>query len=419
MDSPAALTNSERLWSSIMQIAQIGAIADGGSCRLALSDEDKQARDLFVTWCRQAGCTIRTDSFGNIFAIRAGSQPDLPAILVGSHLDTQPHGGRFDGVVGVMAGLEIIRSLNDANIATQAPVVVVNWTNEEGVRFKPGLTGSCGFVGSIAAGDASAISSQDGSNYFAELQRIGYAGQDQPPAIAAYFEMHIEQGPVLEAASTTIGVVTGVQGVRWYEILIEGQDAHAGTTPMQGRSDSFMAAAAYVHAVRNAGLEVSPDIRVTFGQVEVQPNSTNTVPGLTRLTLDLRHADEPVLDQVEGLLQIHCEQLRNEGCSGTISRIMNVRPVLFDPALIASLADAASMLAVQSVRLPSGAMHDASNMAIRVPSAMLFIPSRQGISHNPREWSEPAHIADGCEVLFRAVVQKAGLSPGRQESKRP
>ncbi|WP_306913610.1 M20 family metallo-hydrolase [Rhizobium mesoamericanum] len=405
--SAATLTNSSRLWSSIMRIAEIGAIEGNGSCRLSLTDEDKEARDLFRFWVTAAGCEVRVDNFGNIYAIRPGARDDLPAVLIGSHLDTQPHGGRFDGVLGVMAGLEIVRALNDAGIETEAPIAIVNWTNEEGVRFKPGLTGSCGFVGALPGGDESSISSSDGSRYYAELARIGYAGQDRPPQISTYFEMHIEQGPVLENAGATIGIVEGVQGVRWFEIDFLGQDSHAGTTPMNNRRDSFLAASRYALGFLERAMDIDPDVRVTFGRVEVEPNSTNTIPGRTRLVLDLRHIDEHVLDRVERLMADQGEPLKKLGFGFSINRIMNVRPALFNRDLKDAVEKVASSLSMPSLRLPSGAMHDASNLAAVVPSAMIFIPSRNGISHNPLEWSEPMHVGDGCELLCRAVLEAA------------
>lgn len=401
------LTRGTRLWESLMDVARIGAIEGDGSCRLSLSDEDRQARDLFANWVREAGCELRVDAFGNMFGVRPGSKPELPAVLIGSHLDTQPHGGRFDGVLGVLAGLEVIRSLNDLKIETEHPVAVVNWTNEEGVRFKPGLTGSKGYIGKLTLDDE-IVSKLDGSQYFKELERIGYAGRDEPPKVRSYLELHIEQGTVLEDAGMPVGIVTGVQGVRWFEIEIFGVDAHAGTTPMQTRSDSFMAAAELAVSLRSKAMSLSPDIRLTFGRVDVVPNSQNTIPGLTRLGVDLRHEDAAVLDTFEKTVGEAVWSLSREGkFAATVRRIMEVPPVRFDPALLAELSDVASLLDVPTASLPSGAMHDASSIALVAPTVMIFVQSRGGISHNPAEWSEPEHIGLACEMLARAVLSQA------------
>jgi len=401
------LTKSDRLWDSLVEIARIGPIEGGGSCRLSLSDEDRQARDLFAGWVREAGCELRVDAFGNMFGIRPGSRPELPVVLVGSHLDTQPHGGRFDGVLGVLAGLEVIRSLNDQKIETDHPVAVVNWTNEEGVRFKPGLTGSKGFIGKLTVDD-DIVSKIDGVNYFKELARIGYAGTDDPPPVRSYLELHIEQGTVLEDAGLAVGIVTGIQGVRWFDIEIVGVDAHAGTTPMQTRSDSFMAAAELAIGLRGRALALSPDIRLTFGRVEVIPNSQNTIPGLTRLGVDLRHEDVATLDAVEHAVQEAVLALsRDRKFTATMRRTMDVEPVRFDPALLAELSRAATLLELPNITLSSGAMHDASSIALVAPTAMIFVQSRGGISHNPAEWSEPEHIGLACEMLARATLSRA------------
>jgi len=402
------LINGERLWTSLMEMAQIGAIDDGrGCCRLSLSDEDREARELFARWAQEAGCELRVDTFGNMFAIRPGKISDSPAILVGSHLDTQPHGGRFDGVLGVLAGLEIVRTLQDRNIQTEHPIAVVNWTNEEGVRFKPGLTGSKGFISALTGGD-NAVTGLDGANYFSELRRIGYAGTETAPAALSYHELHIEQGSVLEAAGLPVGVVSGIQGVRWYDIEIHGKDAHAGTTPMQTRHDSFIVACKLALALRKAALALSPDIRLTFGRVEVEPNSLNTIPGVTRLGTDVRHEDSTILDCLEKMLEDMVQSVdAKAGYAVSFRQTMDVSPVRFDPALLAALLTAAEDMKIGAIVLPSGAMHDASSVAMKVPSAMIFVQSRDGISHNPAEWSEPTHVALGCELLARAVLAQA------------
>jgi N-carbamoyl-L-amino-acid hydrolase len=393
-----------------MEMAKIGAIEGDGCCRLSLTDEDKQARDLFDHWCKAAGCDVRVDQFGNMFAIRPGRLNHAPAVLVGSHLDTQPHGGRFDGVLGVLAGLEIVRALNDANIETQHPIVVVNWTNEEGVRFKPGLTGSSGFVGSL---DMTGVQGLGGADFFAELARIGYAGQpvtDLEPT--AYYELHIEQGPFLERVGAEVGIVTGVQGVRWFEIELLGRDSHAGTTPMTGRSDSFMAASAIALELRKRANALDPEMRFTIGRVEVSPNSTNTVPGRTSLFVDLRHSNVETLDAFEQTIPAVVEGLaQTEQVRASVTRLMEVPPVRFSADMQARLHEAAQPIGVHPPTLGSGAMHDASNLATAVPTAMVFVQSRDGISHNPQEWSEANHVALACEILAQAVLAHAIAIP--------
>jgi beta-ureidopropionase / N-carbamoyl-L-amino-acid hydrolase len=402
--------NGERLWQSIMAIAEFGRLPGGGCARLSLSDEDRAARCLFVQWCRQAGCEVNVDPFGNIFAIRSGRDAALPAVLVGSHLDTQPHGGRFDGVYGVMAGLEIVRALNDAGIETEAPVVIVNWTNEEGVRFAPGLTGSSAFAGMIDREEVLGIVGHDGASFGAELLRIGFAGQitAERMAIAAYVEPHIEQGPLLEKLGMPIGIVTGVQGVRWFRVSVVGADRHAGTTSMQMRQDSFMATSRLALEMRKCALDASPDIRFTVGRIEVRPGSPNTIPGLTTFTIDLRHDDRKVLDLVEaGLHRLAGEIGASEGVRIDVEQTMDVKPVSFDCRIVDVLSQSALALGFPFERLVSGAMHDASNVALIAPTAMLFVPCRDGISHAEEEWAEPEHLSAGCQVLVDSVIQLA------------
>lgn len=406
---PARLTDGPRLWADLMTMAGIGALPAGGCCRLSLTDEDRQARDLFAGWCREAGCTVRVDAFGNMFATRPGRAAGAAHVLVGSHLDTQPHGGRFDGVLGVLAGLETVRALNAAGIETERPVTVVNWTNEEGVRFQPGLTGSAGFVGALTAGDEAAITAADGARFFEDLHRTGYAGSAalQIP-VAGYYELHIEQGPVLEQAGIAVGVVEGVQGVRWLAVTLTGEDRHAGTTPAGERRDAFMAAARLALDMRTAAALLSPDLRITFGRVTVEPNSTNTVPGRATLAIDLRHSQTALLDRMEGEIRAAVAGLAgSEGVGGTVARLMDVAPVHFDARMQAIIASAAERLGIRTLRLPSGAMHDASNLATVAPAAMIFVPSRGGISHNESEWTEPQHVTEGCEVLAQAVLHHA------------
>ena len=403
-------TNGARLSQSIAEIARIGALPNGGNCRLALSDEDKEARDLFASWCRDAGCEVQADSFGNIFAFRRGTNPDAPIVLTGSHLDTQPHGGNYDGIYGVLAGLEVVRALNDAKVHTDATIAVVNWTNEEGVRYSPGLTGSSAFVGSLAAEQALKIVGSDKSVFGDEVQRIGYSGPltRQALNIGCYIEAHIEQGPVLESFGLPIGVVSGIQGVRWYEVTVDGADRHAGTTPMSDRQDSFMASAEFALEARAFALGMSPDIRFTIGRMAVSPGSPNTVPGRTTFTIDLRHEQETVLDKVESYLVNQAGPQHKSGTVLAVKRIMHVPPVHFAEEKIEAVAAAADGCGLRSKRMVSGAMHDASRLASVVPTAMIFVPSRDGISHHEDEWTAPEDLERGCDVLAQTLLSLAG-----------
>lgn len=412
-DSSNLRVDGRRLWEAHMAIAEIGALPGGGSCRLALSDEDRNARDLFVQWCEEAGCRVTMDGAGNIFALRPGRR-DAPPVVMGSHLDTQPHGGRFDGIFGVLAGLEIIRTLNDAGIETELPVAVVNWTNEEGVRFPGGLMGSMAFAegpGFSRAGQTST----DGRRFDEELARIGYAG---PQALGdfpmeAYFEAHIEQGPVLEQAGEIIGVVTAVQGLRWFEITVTGADRHAGTTPMDTRRDALTAAADMLVALDTIGREHAPDARITVGRLAVEPNAPSTVPGLVTFMVDVRHPESVILDAIEQKIAERCETAaRQRGTEVAIRRAMQIPPVTFDPACVGHVETAARTLGLPYRRMPSGALHDACPISAIAPSTMIFVPSRDGISHNEAEWTEPGHLEAGANVLLHAVLARIEAATG-------
>src|ERR1700751_2104411 len=301
----------ERLWASLIELAQIGATAKGGVCRLAASDLDAEARRRFIRWCEEAGCTVTVDRIGNIFARRAGRNPALPPIMTGSHLDTQPTGGKFDGAYGVMAGLEVVRTLNDLGYETEAPIEVVAWTNEEGSRFSPAMVGSGAFAGVFHL--AEGLGRPDnvtGVTLGAELERIGFAGAEPVGGrpIAAYFEAHIEQGPILEAAGKPIGVVTGAQGQRWYEITVIGQEAHAGPTPMPRRRDALVGAPRMIDAVNRIGPAHAPNACATVGFVQVSPNSRNTIPGRVFFTVDFRHPYDGVLTEMDGELRAACQE---------------------------------------------------------------------------------------------------------------
>ncbi|MGA8551211.1 MAG: Zn-dependent hydrolase, partial [Stellaceae bacterium] len=367
--------NGERLWASLMELAQIGATPKGGVCRLAASDLDGEARRLFIRWCEAAGCTVTIDRIGNIFARRPGRNPDLPPVMTGSHLDTQPTGGRFDGAYGVMAGLEIVRSLNDLGYQTEAPIDIVAWTNEEGSRFSPAMVGSGVFAGVFALEAALATRDNNMSalTLGAELERIGFAGQEPIGwhQVAAYFEAHIEQGPILEAAGNTIGVVTGAQGQRWYEITVTGQEAHAGPTPMPRRRDALVGAARMIDAVNRIGHAHAPYACATVGFVQVSPNSRNTIPGRVFFTVDFRHPDDAILTAMDHELRQACAEAAaaSGGLEVAVKEFWYFPPTPFDPSLVAAVRDAAAALGQPHQDIISGAGHDAVYMARVAPSA--------------------------------------------------
>lgn len=401
-----------RLWQAHLDLAEIGALPNGGCCRLSLSDEDKRARDKFAQWCAAAGCRVVVDRAGNMFATRAGST-SKPPVATGSHLDTQPHGGRFDGTYGVLAGLEVVRTLNDAGIDTALPVAVVNWTNEEGVRFPAGMLGSTAYAGRWKLDDLYALRSVDGARFGDELARIGYDGDVDLGgfAMTALYEAHIEQGPVLERENREVGIVTKVQGMRWYEVTVLGADRHAGTTPMDARRDSLVAAAQMITELERLGLSHAPDARITVGRLDVVPNSGSTIPGETVFNIDLRHPETTMLDRLEAAIEALCAETGTErSVEVRLRRVTDMPPVDFDEGCIADLDRAAARLEISSRHMLSGALHDASPVATVVPAAMLFVPCRDGISHNEAEWAEPAHLEAGCNVLLHAMLARAGIA---------
>ena len=400
--------NGRRLWDSIMEIAEIGAIPGPGSCRLTLTKEDQQARDLFCQWCKEAGCEVVIDRAGNIFATRPGRNTGAP-VATGSHLDTQPHGGRFDGVYGVLAGLEVIRTLNDLKIETEDPVTVINWTNEEGVRYPHGLLGSSAYAGVISLPALNDMRSIDGARFEDNLRDIGYSGTIDPGnfKMSAYFEAHIEQGPVLEQQGLAVGIVPKVQGLRWFRINVAGEDNHAGTVPMDSRKDSFAATAQIAVKLEQMALEY-PDIRFTIGKVDVEPNAPGTIPGKTEFRIDLRHPDEAVLEEVEGKIRhITIRTAEARGLTASVERVMEQAPLEFNGDLLGKLKRSVESLNMPYFELPSGAVHDAIRVAPGTPAAMLFIPCRGGISHNEAEYAEFEHCEAGANVLAGAIVTQA------------
>ena len=401
--------DQERLWQSLMAMAEIGPTAKGGSKRLALSDLDRQGRDLFVRWCKDAGCSVTVDGMGNIFARRAGRRRDLPPVVTGSHLDTQPTGGRFDGVYGVLAGLEVIRTLNDAGYETDAPLEVVVWTNEEGARFAPAMVGSGVFAGVFDEAYGHSRADLDGKTMGEELRRIGYLGPEKTGGrkLGAYFEAHIEQGPILEAERKTIGVVQGIQGIRWLEVTVTGSESHAGTTPMDRRKDAMLGCARIVDRINRVALAHPPGVS-TVGIVQIGPGSRNTIPCSAFLTVDLRHPrDEALLAmkaELEGAIAEICGGL---GLAADCKEIWWSPAIEFDRDCVAAVRAAAAAGGYAHRDIVSGAGHDAAYVNRVAPTAMIFIPCEDGISHNEIESATPADLAAGCNVLLRAMLERA------------
>jgi N-carbamoyl-L-amino-acid hydrolase len=399
-----------RLWQSLMTLAKIGGTEKGGVCRIALTDLDREGRDLFVKWCREAGCAIEVDRMGNIFARRPGKNPKLPAIGTGSHLDSQPTGGKFDGAYGVMAGLEVIRTLNDHGIETEAPVEVVVWTNEEGSRFAPAMVASGVFAGVFDEAYGLSRADPDGKTMGEELQRIGYAGElacgGRP--YGAFFEAHIEQGPILEAEKKTIGVVTGAQGQRWYEIWLTGQEAHAGPTPMTVRHDALLGAAKLVQEANRIGLSEAPWGRATVGMMQVSPNSRNTIPGHVFFTVDFRHPDDAALTRMDAALRGSAEKVAKEiGLELKLEQIWYSPPVAFAKPCVDAVRQASKALGMNAMEIVSGAGHDAVYVSRVAPTGMIFVPCENGISHNEVENATPDDIGAGCDVLLHAMLERA------------
>lgn len=406
--------NGERLWARHMDLAEIGRIEETGNCRLALSTEDGQARDLFAKWCREAGLELRYDRAGNMFALRPGRDPSRAWVAAGSHLDTQPHGGRFDGISGVLTAFEVIEALNDAGIETEAPLAVINWTNEEGVRFGPGLLGSAWFSGQISderLDDLRAM--DDGARFADELERIGWRGEARPEDLPmeAFFELHIEQGPVLEQAGAQIGVVTSIQGLRWLDVSVTGMDAHAGTTPLAARKDSLLASAAMLVALNQVGRGCGEAARVSVGTLKPATEGPSTVAGHTDFIVDIRHPDAAVLEKLTAECAQACRNTAAEyGCTVEVSQRVAVPPRDLDEGCVAAVETAAQDLGLRYARLPSGALHDAANLAAVTPTAMIFIPCRDGISHNVTEYASPEDLSAGAAVLMQAMLERAGIA---------
>ena len=402
--------NGKRLWDSLMEMGKIGATPKGGVCRLALTDLDKEGRDLFVDWCKQAGCTVRVDAMGNIFARRAGKDNSLPPVVMGSHLDTQPTGGKFDGIYGVLSGLEVIRSLNDHNIETLAPIEASVWTNEEGSRFPPAMVASGVFAGVFDLEYGLSRADLDGKTMGEELARIGYDGELEcgNREFKAFFEAHIEQGPILENEKKTIGIVTDAQGQRWYEVTLTGQESHAGPTPMLSRKDALLGAAKIIDQVNRIGLSNPPYACATVGLLQVFPNSRNVIPGEVFFTIDLRHPNDSVLAGMDHELREISQSIASElGLEMKFEQIWHSPPVPFNKKCVDSVRKAAETSGYSYQDIVSGAGHDACYISRVAPTAMVFVPCENGISHNEAENADPDDLAAGCDVLFQAVVEQA------------
>lgn len=395
--------NGDRLWADIVSTGRFGGTDKGGVTRLTLTEEDRQVRDWFVAECRSLGCTIEIDRIGNIFATYPGENPSLPPIAVGSHLDTQPQGGRFDGILGVLAGLELIRTLKETATVLRHNLTVVNWTNEEGSRFSPAMMGSGVFSGASRLEAIDAVQDQDGTTVQTALETIGYRGETPVGHVgfAAYIELHIEQGPLLEASATEIGIVTGVQGVRWFDVGITGTEAHAGSTPMPQRDDALVAASQIVLAVRDIARRHSPGVG-TVGFVAVGPNSRNVVPGAVQLQIDMRHPSEEGLDLMQAALE---QAVGAIDAKVVLNPIWSKQPVVFDPAIVDAVRASAGALGYSATEVVSGAGHDAAHIAGICPTAMIFVPSKDGLSHNEAEYSSPEECARGAGVLLQTVLQ--------------
>ncbi len=403
--------DGDRLWASLMELAEIGATEKGGVCRLALTDIDRAGRDLFVRWCEDAGCTVSVDGVGNVFARRPGKDAALPPVMAGSHLDSQPTGGKFDGAYGVLAGLEAVRTLNDFGIETDAPVEIVAWTNEEGSRFSPPMMGSGAFAGVFGADEVLARPDNvTGALLGDELSRIGYDGEAPVGGreVGAYFEAHIEQGPILENEGRTIGVVTGAQGQRWYEVTVTGQEAHAGPTPMTLRRDALVAAARMIDAVNRLGHDFPPEACATVGFVESSPNSRNTIPGRVFFTVDLRHPDNATLAAMDRRLRTDFAGIAEAaGCTADVVDFWEYPATAFDEACVSAVRDAADQGGLLWRDIVSGAGHDAVYIARIAPAAMIFIPCEGGISHNEIENATREDCAAGAQVLIQAMLDRA------------
>ncbi len=405
MNEPAI--DGGRLWASLMDMAQLGATPAGGCNRQALTETDARGRARFRRWAEAIGCTVHTDAIGNLFARREGTDPGAAAILLGSHLDTQPTGGKFDGVYGVLAGIEVLRTLEDLELRTRSPIIVASWTNEEGARFPPAMMGSGAWAGEFDLETTYATTDKDGITVREALTAIDALG-DAPAApfpVKGAFELHIEQGPILEAEQKTIGVVTGVQGIRWYDLILTGKPCHAGPTPMEVREDPVQTLARLLTALYPIATDHAPWGRATVGDLVTEPGSRNTVPERLRVTVDLRHPDETVLEIMHERLHALCDAENDEGAvQVALEAIWHSPAIRFDDGCLEAIRSAVERTGEAAMDIVSGAGHDAVYVSRVAPTAMIFIPCRDGLSHNEAEYAAPEDITAGANVLLNAVL---------------
>ena len=404
--------NGDRLWDSIMEMAKIGPGVAGGNNRQTVTDEDGEGRHLFKRWCVEAGLEMGVDQMGTMFARREGTQPDLPPVYVGSHLDTQPTGGKYDGVLGVLGGLEVIRTLNDLGIKTKHPIVVTNWTNEEGTRFAPAMLASGVFAGIHTLDYAYGRKDMDGKTFGDELKRIGWVGDEKVGArkMHAYFEYHIEQGPILEAENKQIGVVTHGQGLWWLEFTLTGKEAHTGSTPMNMRVNAGLAMARIFEMVQEVAMSEQPGAVGGVGQVKFSPNSRNVLPGTVVFTVDIRSPEQAKLDRMRARIEAEAPKICDAlGVKCAVEAVGHFDPVTFDPALVERVRGAAEKLGYSHMNIISGAGHDACWTNRVAPSVMIMCPCVDGLSHNEAEDISKDWAAAGADVLFHAVVETAEI----------
>ncbi len=404
--------NSARLWDSLMEMARIGPGIAGGNNRQTLTDDDAAGRRLFQGWCEAAGCVMGVDTMGNMFARREGTDPEALPVYIGSHLDTQPTGGKYDGVLGVLGGLEVIRSMNDLGIRTRHPIVVTNWTNEEGARFAPAMLASGVFAGVHTQDYAYGRTDPDGKAFGDELARIGWVGDEVVGArkMHAMFELHIEQGPILEAEGCEIGVVTHGQGLWWLEITLTGKDAHTGSTPMNMRVNAGLGMARVVERVHQIAMSHQPGAVGAVGQVKVFPNSRNVIPGRVVFTVDIRSPEQGKLDLMRGEVERAAHAVARElGLGIGIEPVGHFDPVTFDPGLVKTVRAAAERLGYSHMDIVSGAGHDACWINRVAPTVMIMCPCVDGLSHNEAEEISEDWAAKGTDVLFHAVLETAGV----------
>ncbi|MBZ9698107.1 MULTISPECIES: Zn-dependent hydrolase [unclassified Mesorhizobium] len=402
--------NSDRLWDSLMEMAKIGPGIAGGNNRQTVTDEDGEGRHLFKRWCDAAGLEMGVDEMGTMFARREGTDPSLPPVYVGSHLDTQPTGGKYDGVLGVLGGLEIVRSLNDLDIKTKHPIVVTNWTNEEGARFAPAMMASGVFAGVLDQADVYEHTDKNGKKFGEELERIGWKGTEKvgDRKIHAFFELHIEQGPILEDEDIDIGVVTHGQGLKWLQVTLTGKEAHTGSTPMPKRRNAGLGMARVIELVHEIAMDYQPDAVGAVGHMEVYPNSRNIIAGRTVFTIDIRSPEKEVLDAMDGRIREGIDTICDAlDIQYKIEQVGAFDPVTFDKGCVKAIRDAAERLGYTHRNIVSGAGHDACWINRVAPTAMVMCPCVDGLSHNEAEEITKEWAAAGADVLFHAVVETA------------